>query len=171
MHPATHDPLTRLPNRTLFFDRLEQAIERARRQTTGCALLCVDIDGFRAVNDAHGHDAGDELLRYVGRRLLQAVRGEDTVARIADDTFVILLEQPQDPASAAIKGEKVLATLRVPYTFDLPGGKDIELRISASVGVALFPTHAQTADTLVRVAEDAMSRAQKDGKNRCEMAR
>jgi diguanylate cyclase (GGDEF)-like protein len=160
LHLATHDPLTRLPHRQLFDDRLKHALELARRAQSRVALLFLDIDGFKAVNDRHGHQTGDELLRSVAERLLGAVRDSDTVARIAGDEFVVILEKTVGPESIRGVAERMLRALRRPFL--LPG---IELAITASIGIACFPEQARTPQELLRLADQAMYRAKGSGKD------
>jgi len=159
-HLATHDPLTRLPHRQLFDDRLKHALELARRAQSRVALLFLDLDAFKAVNDNFGHQAGDELLRKVAERLLAAVRDSDTVARIAGDEFALILEKVQDAQVARGVAERVLLSLRRP--FPLPGA---ELLITASIGIACFPEDARSPQELLRLADEAMYRAKSGGKN------
>jgi diguanylate cyclase (GGDEF)-like protein len=169
-HQATHDPLTGLPNRLLFLDRMEQAIERGRRAGQRFGLLYLDIDGFKAVNDTQGHHAGDELLRQIAGRLREAVRGEDTVARLGGDEFAVLLAPPVDAAGAQGKAQRLVAALGAPYALAAPDGAAAEARVGASVGVALFPDHGGTVDEVVHAADDAMYQAKKGGKNSSRLA-
>jgi diguanylate cyclase (GGDEF)-like protein len=169
-HEASHDPLTGLPNRLLFLDRLEQAIEHSRRRGERFGLLYLDVDGFKAVNDGHGHHAGDELLRRIAQRLREALRAEDTVARLGGDEFAVLLAAPADADGALQKGGQLVAALRAPFGLATPGGAALEANVGASVGVALFPDHGATADEVVHAADDAMYQAKKGGKNTCRLA-
>jgi diguanylate cyclase (GGDEF)-like protein len=163
-HQALHDGLTGLPNRELFGDRLEQALARARRRTVPLAVLFVDLDGFKQVNDTHGHDAGDELLIEAGRRLRSLVRTADTVARYGGDEFTILAEEVGDADAARHLGERVVDELARPYA----GG----LELSASVGVAFTANPAATTpDGLIRRADHAMYRSKRPGAHRAEVSR
>uniref|UniRef100_UPI0025E1D0E7 GGDEF domain-containing protein n=1 Tax=uncultured Nevskia sp. TaxID=228950 RepID=UPI0025E1D0E7 len=170
-HLAHHDVLTDLPNRMLFMDRLENAIERARRHDRPFALAYIDIDGFKPVNDTYGHQVGDELLKAIAGRLRGSVRHEDTVSRLGGDEFAVILEGVIDTASAAMRlCESIGRELRRPYPLQTPNGPDI-IEVGASIGVALYPDHADGCDPLILAADQAMYRAKRAGKNRCEMAR
>lgn len=145
---ALHDELTGLPNRRLFQDRLDSAIERARRTGSHVALLLVDLDNFKLVNDTAGHHAGDQLLKHVGSLFTGRVRRSDTVARTGGDEFSIILEEPMTRADAARVGKTLSKLLDEPVTF---GGK--ELRVGASVGIAVFPDDAADSEAL-RISAD-----------------
>ena len=145
---ALHDELTGLPNRRLFQDRLDSAIERARRTGLHVALLLIDLDNFKLVNDTAGHHAGDELLKHVGNLFTGRVRRSDTVARTGGDEFSVILEEPMTRADAARVGKTLAKLLDDPVTF---GGK--ELRVGASVGLAVFPDDAADSEAL-RIAAD-----------------
>jgi diguanylate cyclase (GGDEF)-like protein/PAS domain S-box-containing protein len=162
-YQANHDPLTRLPNRTLFMERLSRALARAHRNHTVVALLFVDLDHFKQVNDTLGHLAGDALLQQVAERLAGCTRQGDTVARLAGDEFTIILEDITDPRDAAVVAQKVLRLLDAP--FDLTGQ---EGHISSSIGIALYPVDAGDAQTLLRLADAAMYRAKHMGRNGCQ---
>ena len=145
---ALHDELTGLPNRRLFQDRLDSAIERARRTGSHVALLLIDLDNFKLVNDTAGHHAGDELLKHVGNLFTGRVRRSDTVARTGGDEFSVILEEPMTRADAGRVGKTLAKLLEDPFTF---GGK--ELRVGASVGLAVFPDDAADSEAL-RIAAD-----------------
>jgi diguanylate cyclase len=145
---ALHDELTGLPNRRLFQDRLDSAIERARRTGAHVALLLIDLDNFKLVNDTAGHHAGDELLKHVGNLFTGRVRRSDTVARTGGDEFSVILEEPMTRADAGRVGKTLSKLLDEPVTF---GGK--ELRVGASVGIAVFPDDAANSEAL-RIAAD-----------------
>jgi diguanylate cyclase (GGDEF)-like protein/PAS domain S-box-containing protein len=149
-HQALHDDLTGLPNRILLHDRLDQTIAAARRDDTPLALLLMDLDHFKEINDTLGHHSGDELLRQVGFRLAAAVRSDDTVARLGGDEFAILLPGA-DLASAQRVAASVLEALQAPVYLD---GR--ALGVSASIGIALRPAHGDDADVLLRRADIAM---------------
>jgi len=158
-HDALHDALTGLPNRTLFLDRLEQSLRRSRRfgSGKGAAVLFLDLDRFKVVNDSLGHQAGDELLRSVAKRLAAALRPGDTVARMGGDEFTVLLEDVGDAREATVVAERVLATLAAPFAV---AGRD--LFVSGSVGIALAQPDAQP-EALIRDADVAMYRAKAAG--------
>ncbi|MHB8343896.1 MAG: sensor domain-containing protein [Ferrimicrobium sp.] len=159
-HQALHDPLTGLPNRALLIDRIAQALARLERETGVTAVLFLDLDSFKLVNDSLGHAIGDKLLQSVGERLRAAARSADSVARLGGDEFVVLCENLVDPAEAMALAERLLQSLAVP--FDIMGH---QLFISASIGVATTP--AGDPDTFMRDADAAMYHAKKSGRNRC----
>ena len=167
---ATHDHLTGLPNRLLFLDRLEQAIEHGRRNHATFALLYLDIDGFKPVNDLHGHAAGDELLRQLARELREAVRGTDTAARLGGDEFALILSAPQEARTAMAKAADVVALIGATRLLALTGRPAVEARVGASVGVALYPDHGATVDALIHAADTAMYEAKRAGKNSSRLA-
>ncbi|HEY1803271.1 MAG TPA: diguanylate cyclase [Terracidiphilus sp.] len=145
---ALHDELTGLPNRRLFQDRLDSAIERARRTGSHVALLLIDLDNFKQVNDTAGHHAGDELLKHVSNQFTGRVRRSDTVARTGGDEFSVILEEPMTRADAVRVGKTLAKLLEEPVIFDTK-----ELRVGASVGIAVFPDDAADAESL-RIAAD-----------------
>jgi diguanylate cyclase (GGDEF)-like protein/PAS domain S-box-containing protein len=156
-HLAYHDPLTDLPNRTLFQEHLEHAIARARRAKVAVAVLFVDLDDFKLVNDSHGHSVGDELLRAVATRLRGAVRETDVVARLGGDEFLVLLADIDRETAGDVAervAENIRTALRAPVVL-APG----ELFTAASIGVALFPADAASAEELLSKADIAMYRA------------
>jgi diguanylate cyclase (GGDEF)-like protein len=160
-HRALHDGLTSLPNRELFCDRLEQALSRARRRTVPLGVLFVDLDGFKEINDTHGHEAGDDVLVEAARRLRALVRTGDTVARYGGDEFTVLAEDVGDLETARQLGERIAAELARPYE----GG----LELTASVGVAFTANPAATTpDALIRRADHAMYRSKRPGARRAE---
>ncbi|HZU52552.1 MAG TPA: EAL domain-containing protein [Holophagaceae bacterium] len=162
-HQAHHDALTGLPNRVLLEDRLTQALAQARRNDQRVALLFIDLDGFKGVNDSLGHPAGDALLRLVADRLAGSVRASDTLARMGGDEFAVVLQEVRDTPSAARVAEKLLESLRLPFRVE---GRD--LHISASIGVAFFPEDGVDAETLLRHADVAMYRAKALGRDACQ---
>lgn len=168
-HQAQHDALTSLPNRILFLDRLDTALERAARHHENFALLYIDIDGFKPVNDNHGHLAGDELLRQIGQRLARAVRKTDTVARLGGDEFAVILEEVASDRAALQVGLKICEALAEPYAMELLDGL-VTVRIGASIGVAIFPEHGRTRNDLINAADAAMYRAKRSGKNHALLA-
>ena len=157
---AHHDPLTGLPNRLLFNSRLEQAIKHARRNTTKLAVLFVDLDRFKSINDSLGHAMGDILLKQLALRITDSVRLVDTVARISGDEFIVLLEDIKNPDNTAIAVEKIMAVFREPFLLD-----GHEVRITASVGISLYPNDGETANDLLRNADAAMYNVKEEGRN------
>lgn len=153
---ALHDPLTGLPNRALLADRLSQALLTASRRSVRCALLVLDLDRFKSLNDRRGHAAGDELLRQIGPRIQAQLRGADTVARTGGDEFAILLPPPSDVAAALAAARKVRTALRIPFVVE--GETETA---EASIGIAIFPDHARDADDLRRAADLAMYAAKR----------
>lgn len=167
-HQATHDPLTGLANRALFIDRLNTALERAQRHRKPFALAYIDVDGFKPVNDTHGHQAGDELLKAIAERLHASLRKSDTVARLGGDEFALIMEETAEPPALAQRVcNGIVARLHEPFRLG-PQGQSV--RIGVSVGLAIYPLHGEAADPLVTAADRAMYRAKKGGKSRCEMA-
>jgi diguanylate cyclase (GGDEF)-like protein/PAS domain S-box-containing protein len=162
-HLAQHDALTGLPNRTLLEERLNQALVRARREMTSVALMFIDLDRFKNINDSLGHPVGDAILRNVAQRISHAVRGSDTVARMGGDEFVVLLPrlaQGTQQADCEAVARKVLAALGEP----MQAGTH-ELRVTASIGVATFPEAGHDAASLMRAADVAMYYAKSQGRN------
>jgi diguanylate cyclase (GGDEF)-like protein len=158
---ANYDTLTGLPNRMLLADRLRQAIAHARRQEQLLAVCFLDLDGFKPVNDRHGHGIGDQLLVQVAGRLRQAVRADDTVARLGGDEFVLLLSDLSTVEECERALERIIADLGAPYAVGA-----LTLRISASIGVAIYPFDDAEPDMLLRLADHAMYRAKQDGRSR-----
>lgn len=152
---AHHDALTGLPNRKLLNDRLALAIERAKRSSEGFALLMIDLDGFKVINDTYGHAAGDTVLIEVARRMTAALRASDTVARFGGDEFVVILETGEDASDASVVVKKLAQTASEPIALD--GGRLASIGIS--VGVALYPHDATGPDQLLMLADHAMYRA------------
>ena len=158
-HLAYHDALTGLPNRAVFTDHLARSVGKAADQAEPLAALCVDLDGFKAVNDIYGHPAGDELLIEVAHRLRSVTRGNELVARLGGDEFAVVQEGGSQPGHAGLLSERMLAALREPFTV---GGQSV--RISASIGVAIFPADARTASDLIKNADMALYRAKAEGR-------
>lgn len=158
---AQHDQLTKLPNRALFLDRLQRALARARRDSIQLAVLYLDMDNFKQINDTFGHTTGDQLLREVAYRLTQCVRESDTVGRLGGDEFAILLDGISRQEDAATVADKILVTLSVPYTLE---GET--LISSPSVGIAVYPDHGEADVQLVRAADGAMYTAKRSGGKR-----
>ena len=159
-HAALHDALTGLPNRVMFRDRLSQVLAFARRHSRYAAVLYIDLDGFKATNDSHGHAQGDSLLQQVAYRLQNCVRAEDTVSRFWGDEFGILLATVRQPHDGETVALKILEVLVAP--FNLQGDA---VHISASIGVAIYPQHGDDTDTLIAYADHAMYAAKRLGKN------
>ena len=160
-HQAFHDALTGLPNRTLFLDRLEQALARAQRQQRGPGVLFLDLDRFKVVNDSLGHSVGDELLREAARRLAGLLRVGDTVARLGGDEFTVLLEEIHRVEDALRVAEAIADAFRQPFRVD---GR--ELFVTTSIGVACSPAGSETAADLLRRADIAMYQAKSSGRSR-----
>jgi diguanylate cyclase (GGDEF)-like protein len=160
-----HDSLTALPNRKLFMDRCEQALSLARRRENGAALLWLDLDEFKAVNDSLGHAAGDALLKQVAQRLKNRIRESDTLARIGGDEFAVIMPEVKSCDAVVQVANELVASLQVP--FYLPQGT---AQISASVGVALYPDHAETVEALMQCADMSMYSAKHAGRNQVQLS-
>ena len=159
-HLAYHDPLTSLPNRILFYDRLNQAITKARRDKESIAVLFLDLDGFKAINDTLGHDVGDELLREASKRIVACVRDSDTVARMGGDEFMVILSSVRTPNSNNRVAKEIVEAIASPFMLN---GKN--LSISVSIGIALYPHDGDTAEQLIKISDAAMYLAKHNGKN------
>ncbi len=157
---ALHDSLTGLPNRRLLFDRLALAIAHAHRNKSTMAVMYLDLDGFKQINDTLGHDAGDALLRMVAVRLEAAVRQEDTVARMGGDEFVIGLWEISHADAAARLASKIIQAVSQPYRI-----QDRSVSVTASVGVGIYPHHGEDVETLLKRADLALYEAKHSGKN------
>ena len=157
---ATHDCLTRLPNRALFSDRLAMAMTQADRKNSKLAIMMLDLDHFKTVNDMFGHAAGDHLLKAVAERLEQMASGYDTIARLGGDEFVALFPDIADAAGAAEAAAKIVALFRQPFALER-----CEVTVTTSVGVALYPDHGRDIELLVKHADIAMYLAK--GYGRC----
>jgi diguanylate cyclase (GGDEF)-like protein len=162
---ATHDELTGAPTMTLAIDRLTQAVLSHRRAGDKVAVFFIDLDGFKSVNDVHGHAAGDHALRVTVQRLQGAMRAEDTLARIGGDEFLAIQSGIADAAAAMTNARKLIACLSEPMHF---AGHLII--VGASIGIAIAPDHGIDADELIRVADGAMYEAKRAGRNRVELA-
>jgi diguanylate cyclase (GGDEF)-like protein len=159
------DSLTALPNRTLFLDRCEQALSLAKRRGHGAAMLWLDLDGFKAVNDSLGHAAGDALLQQVAERLKCRIRDSDTLARLGGDEFAVIMSEVNSADAVAQFANALAATLNEP--FHLPQGL---VQISCSIGVAVYPEDADTIERLMQCADMAMYGAKHGGKNQVQLA-
>jgi diguanylate cyclase len=149
---AFTDNLTGLANRLLLADRFQLTLERSKRNRAEFALLMVDLNGFKAINDTYGHGAGDHVLRTVAQRLVATVRGSDTVARLGGDEFVLLIESFEDPDELVYLGRKLIATISADIS--LPGNGSVN--VGASVGFALFPRNGVDLDSLLDTADRGM---------------
>jgi diguanylate cyclase (GGDEF)-like protein len=178
-HQAGHDPLTGLPNRMLFMDRLSQAVARSERRHDRFALLYIDLDGFKPINDRYGHHAGDLALKLIGQRLQRAVRRSDTCARLGGDEFAVIMDGAPE-GEAQHLGEKLCDLLRHPVELDLEEAGRAQVQLGASIGVALFPecdpvaaaaqSREERMEDLIRIADRAMYQAKRSGKNRVVVA-
>jgi diguanylate cyclase (GGDEF)-like protein len=160
-HQAYHDPLTELPNRASFSEHLEEAMRRAKRASWPLALLFVDLDLFKRVNDSLGHDAGDRLLRVVAERIRRAVREADILFRMGGDEFTVLLEDVRGPEEAAMVASRMLEAIAEPVQL-----QHHEISVSASIGIALYPRDDTVGERLLKSADTAMYRAKELGRNR-----
>jgi diguanylate cyclase (GGDEF)-like protein len=151
---ATHDSLTSLPNRALFYDRLNHALAQGRRNKNLFSILYLDLDGFKSVNDRYGHDVGDDLLQLVSRRFRSAVRESDTVARLGGDEFTFIIENILAVRDAERVTKKILESLKEPFHV-----ANYEIVITASIGISVYPQHGENADILVKKADMAMYEA------------
>jgi diguanylate cyclase (GGDEF)-like protein/PAS domain S-box-containing protein len=158
-HSAEHDFLTGLPNRMLLNDRIGQAIASARRRKKQVAVLFLDLDGFKHINDSLGHPIGDKLLQSIGKRLTSAVRGADTVSRQGGDEFVVLLADLSDSEDAVVMAARILRTVAVSHSIDQQ-----ELHVTTSIGVSVYPDDGQDAETLIKNADTAMYQAKENGR-------
>ncbi|WP_158635398.1 EAL domain-containing protein [Pseudomonas duriflava] len=158
---ANFDHLTKLPNRYLFQDRLRHAITQSLRKDSSVALLFLDIDRFKWINDALGHAAGDELLKQVAHRLTSLLRSSDTVARLGGDEFTVILENVTDSEQVAVVAEKIISSFAEKFNLD-----DRQVSVSTSIGIALCPSDADTIDALLKGADRAMYQAKSLGRNR-----
>ena len=161
---AHYDNLTGLANRAMLMDRLHQAVHQAKRYHQKLAILFIDLDGFKEINDTLGHKAGDELLKQVAARLNTIVRGSDTIARLGGDEFTICLHNVASAESACIVARKVVELYAEPFTLE-----GTACRITGSVGVALYPHDAETVEALLKAADTAMYQAKQHGKNNFQL--
>lgn len=159
LYQANYDQLTGLPNRTLFQDRLQRLVIEGRRAKSNLGLMFIDLDGFKAINDNLGHDAGDLLLQGTALRLIKSVRESDTVARLGGDEFTVLMPLLDSMDGATLVASRILVALTQP--FDLNGQ---EGRVSASIGISIYPEQARGAEQLLHNADVAMYHAKRQGK-------
>ena len=161
-HRASHDGLTELPNRATFLERLVQALARARRRASWSAVLFIDLDGFKAVNDTQGHSAGDELLFSAAGRISRVMRPEDTLARYGGDEFAVLCEDLHDALEAGAIGRRVVAAFEAPFVLSVGS-----MSLSASIGVAVVEGGSRDAASVIADADAAMYVSKKAGGGRC----
>jgi diguanylate cyclase (GGDEF)-like protein/PAS domain S-box-containing protein len=159
-YTAQHDLVTNLPNRLLFNDRVSQSVALARRQKRSIAVLFLDLDRFKYINDSLGHATGDKLLQSISQRLLATIRGSDTVSRQGGDEFVILLSDIACPEDAAASAKKILLSVSAPHSI---GGQD--LVIDCSIGISVYPADGEDAEALIKNADTAMYHAKENGRN------
>jgi diguanylate cyclase (GGDEF)-like protein len=157
---AHHDVLTDLPNRILLQDRLSQAIELAHRQGRQLALMFLDLDQFKHINDSLGHAVGDQLLQSVAQRLSNCLRHSDTISRQGGDEFMLLLPYIEHAEDAALSAQKLLTSLALPHHLD-----QLDLHISVSIGISIYPDDGQDAETMIKCADTAMYHAKENGRN------
>ena len=163
-HQALHDPLTDLPNRRLLQDRLEHALSRAERDGSTVAVFYLDLEGFKAVNDEFGHEAGDRLLVAVAERIKNLLRYEDTLARFGGDEFAVLLERVENPSEALRVAHRIAESLREPF-----GVSDYRVSVNTSIGIALGDANTDDPEAMLREADTAMYRAKEQGPGRYEV--
>lgn len=164
-HMAMHDGLTRLPNRLLLADRLMQAIEEAKKEHLQLAILYIDVDYFKAINDGHGHECGDAVLKEIGARLSALMRETDMAARLGGDEFVVMLKHVQDKDQVDAVAKRILNAFAAPIKISKSDGSK-EQAITLSIGVSFYPSDATDAGDLLKKADLAMYEAKKAGKNR-----
>lgn len=162
-HQATFDSLTGLPNRLLYNDRLSKAVELAKRYKLKIAVLFIDLDRFKPINDNHGHQTGDEILIESARRIRKNIRESDTVSRLSGDEFALILHDVVDYRDVKKVAEQIISEIQLPYVIG-----DISVHTSASIGIALYPDDAETADSLLRKADQAMYEVKANGRNGCQ---
>lgn len=160
-HASLHDPLTGLPNRALFDDRLEHGLAHSKRHELSFAVMFMDLNDFKEINDTHGHDVGDIVLLTISQRLKEITREDDTVCRFGGDEFLYLLTEVQSERDITIIVEKIIKAVCVPCDIQIRD-LSISLSISASIGISMFPKDGTTADSLLDVADKAMYRAKRD---------
>ena len=156
---ALHDPLTSLPNRRLLEDRLTKALERAERNGARVAVLLIDLDHFKQINDTYGHPVGDEVLRIVATRLQMRIRKADTVARVGGDEFIVVVSDLLQPHGAQVLAAKLAADLNEPIVMGA-----IRLPVGASIGLGIYPDDAQTVEDLCAKADANMYQQKRHGK-------
>ena len=165
-HLAHHDFLTNLPNRLLLNDRITQAIALAKRRGTHLAVLFLDLDNFKHINDSLGHETGDKLLQSVALRLSACVRGSDTISRLGGDEFVVLVTEDKYAEDAALTADKIIAALAAPHAIDKR-----ELHVTTSIGISVYPTDGENTETLIKNADTAMYHAKEKGRDNYQFFR
>lgn len=161
---ALHDSVTRLPNRTLLSEHLEHAFTLAVRHQRKIALLFIDLDHFKSVNDTYGHETGDILLKQIAQRLTGNLRASDLASRLGGDEFVVVLEELHNADQAMAVAHKLISELGRPFVVN-----DQEITIGASIGVSMYPDHATRADLLLRYADQALYTSKDKGRNTCHL--
>ena len=160
-HESLHDPLTGLPNRALFNDRLEQGLVLAERHSWNLAVMFLELHGFKEINDKYGHDVGDKVLQKIAARLLENSRGDDTASRHSGDEFLYLVMESGSAQQTKLIVEKLIRVLEAPCEISA-GDRTVSPEIRVSIGIAMFPEHGAVADNLINAAGKAMYRARKD---------
>jgi two-component system cell cycle response regulator len=158
---ALHDALTGLPNRRLLEDRIATTLQHANRNHHKAAIMYIDLDGFKAINDTYGHAYGDEVLKTIAKRLLDCSRKEDTVARLGGDEFMVVLSEVNGLADAQGPAAKIVEAVSEPIFIN-----DLTLGLSTSIGISIYPDDAETVDALISIADYALYEAKRGGKNR-----
>jgi diguanylate cyclase (GGDEF)-like protein len=158
---ALHDALTGLPNRRLLEDRIATTLQHANRNHHKAAIMYIDLDGFKAINDTYGHAYGDEVLKTIAKRLLDCSRKEDTVARLGGDEFMVVLSEVTGLADAQGPAAKIVEAVSEPIFIN-----DLTLGLSTSIGISIYPDDAETVDSLISIADYALYEAKRGGKNR-----
>jgi diguanylate cyclase (GGDEF)-like protein len=158
---ALHDALTGLPNRRLLEDRIATTLQHANRNHHKAAIMYIDLDGFKAINDTYGHAYGDEVLKTIAKRLLDCSRKEDTVARLGGDEFMVVLSEVNGLADAQGPAAKIVEAVSEPIFIN-----DLTLGLSTSIGISIYPDDAETVDSLISIADYALYEAKRGGKNR-----
>lgn len=159
-HASFHDALTGLPNRALSNDRLEHGLAQAKRHGWHLAVMFIDLDDFKKINDTHGHDAGDRVLKIIATRLTDCTRDDDTLSRLGGDEFLYVLTEYKSERDLAAIAEKLVLMIQVPCEI-LVGDNTVREAVSASIGIAIFPKHGNTSDALIKSADSAMYRAKR----------
>lgn len=159
-HAAFHDPLTSLPNRVLFNDRLEHGLAQAKRHGWVLAVLFIDLNDFKAINDLHGHEVGDKMLQMVATRMKAMTREDDTISRHGGDEFLYLLLELKSKKEAGIIAQKIIDSIRLPYEI-ISNANKLLLSMELSVGIAAYPINGNTADELIKSADGAMYTAKR----------